>query len=189
MQPSTLDVDGKSYRVLDLPALFGDNLFRLPVVLRLLLENVVRNGAGEERDEAVAAIMKWLDSGTSEAEIPFQPNRILMHDTTSTPALVDIAAMRNALSEAGVDPSILNPQVPVDVSVDHSLAVEYFGESGAATRNLRLELRRNNERYTFLRWASKVLRDVRIHPPGTGIMHTINLEQLATVVSVLQRDG
>jgi aconitate hydratase len=189
MQSSILDVDGKSYRVLDLPALFGDNLFRLPVVLRLLLENVVRNGAGEERDEAVATIMKWLDSGTSEAEIPFQPNRILMHDTTSTPALVDIAAMRSALSEAGVDPSILNPQVPVDVSVDHSLAVEYFGESGAATGNLQLELRRNNERYTFLRWASKVLRGVRIHPPGTGIMHTINLEQLATVVSVLQRDG
>ena len=98
MQPSTLDVDGKSYRVLDLPALFGDNLFRLPVVLRLLLENVVRNGAGEERDEAVAAIMKWLDSGTIEAEIPFQPNRSLMHDTTSTPALVDIAALRNAVS-------------------------------------------------------------------------------------------
>jgi aconitate hydratase len=189
MQASTLDVDGKSYRVLDLPALFGDRLFRLPLVLRLLLENVVRNGAGEERDVTVAAIMQWLDSGTSEAEIPFQPNRILMHDTTSTPALVDIAAMRDALAEAGVDPSILNPQVPVDVSVDHSLAVEYFGTSNAAARNLQLELRRNKERYTFLRWASKVLRDVRIHPPGTGIMHTINLEQLATVVSTLQRDG
>lgn len=189
MQASTLEVGGKSYCILDLPALFGDNLYRLPVVLRLLLENVARNGVGQERDDALAALLKWLDSGTSEAEIPFQPNRILMHDTTSTPALVDIAAMRSSLAEAGVDPSVLNPQVPVDVSIDHSLAVEYFGQSDAAGNNLQLELRRNNERYTFLRWASKVLRDVRIHPPGTGIMHTINLEQLATVVSVIQRDG
>jgi aconitate hydratase len=110
-----------------------------------------------------------------------------MHDTTSTPALVDIAAMRDALAEAGLDPTVLNPVLPVDVSVDHSLAVEAYARADAATLNMQHEIRRNAERYRFLRWASQALRGVRIHPPGTGIMHTINLEQLATVVTTEQR--
>jgi aconitate hydratase len=112
-----------------------------------------------------------------------------MHDTTSTPALVDIAGMRDALAEAGWDPTALNPGLPVDISVDHSLAVEFYAQREAVDRNLQLEMRRNRERYGFLRWASKVMRGVRIHPPGTGIMHTINLEQLATVVTTEERDG
>src|SRR6202000_1865742 len=107
---------------------------------------------------------------------------------TSTPALVDIAGMRDTLAEAGVDPAALNPVLPVDSSVDHSLAVEYFARPDAAPENLALELKRNAERYRFLRWASKALTGVRIHPPGTGIMHTINLEQLATVVTTVERD-
>ncbi|SAK49043.1 aconitate hydratase [Caballeronia pedi] len=177
------------YRYVDLPALFGDRLTQLPVVLRLLLENVVRNTDGDEREAAVEGVLGWVERATSETEIAFQPNRVLMHDTTSTPALVDIAGMRDALAEAGADPSCLNPVLPVDSSVDHSLAVEYFAESDAAPRNLQLELKRNAERYRFLRWASKALTGVRIHPPGTGIMHTINLEQLATVVTTVERDG
>ena len=184
-----LRVGGTAFRVVDLPALFGDRLFALPIVLRLLLENVVRCMRGAERADAVAALFAWLDAGTSEAEIEFQPGRVLMHDTTSTPALVDIAAMRNALAEAGVDPARLNPVLPVDVSIDHSLAVEAYARPDAATLNLAHEMRRNRERYVFLRWASKALRGVRIHPPGTGIMHTINLEQLATVVTTEERDG
>ena len=112
-----------------------------------------------------------------------------MHDTTSTPALVDIAAMRDELAEAGVDPAVLKPQLPVDVSVDHSLAVEAYARPDAIRINMQHELRRNEERYRFLRWASKALPGVRIHPPGTGIMHTINLEQLATVVTTELRDG
>ncbi|WP_257993309.1 aconitate hydratase AcnA [Cupriavidus pauculus] len=178
-----------TYRYVDLPAMLGPSLARLPVVLRLLLENVARNMEGDERAAAIAAIVAWLDSGTSEAEIAFQPGRVLMHDTTSTPALVDIAAMRDALAEAGADPAALNPVLPVDASVDHSLAVEAFARPNAATENLRIEARRNAERYSFLRWASKALKGVRIHPPGTGIMHTINLEQLATVVTTQPRDG
>ncbi|KDP86263.1 aconitate hydratase [Cupriavidus sp. SK-3] len=178
-----------TYRFVDLPGVLGDTLRRLPVVLRLLLENVARNMEGDERDAAIAAIVRWLDHGTSEDEIAFQPGRVLMHDTTSTPALVDIAAMRDALAEAGADPDALNPVLPVDSSVDHSLAVEYFARPDAAGLNLDLETRRNAERYSFLRWASKALRGVRIHPPGTGIMHTINLEQLATVVTTVQRGG
>jgi aconitate hydratase len=178
-----------SFRFIDLASLFGSKLRRLPVVLRLLLENVVRNTEGSERTAAVAGILEWADHGTSEVEIPFQPSRVLMHDTTSTPALVDLAAMRDALAEAGADPTALNPVLPVDSSVDHSLAVEFFSRPDAAPLNLQLELERNEERYRFLRWASKAFARVRIHPPGTGIMHTINLEQLATVVSVEQRGG
>ncbi|WP_027799036.1 aconitate hydratase AcnA [Paraburkholderia dilworthii] len=184
-----LTVDGVPYRYVNLPGLFGDKLRELPVVLRLLLENVIRNMEGDERRQAVQGILAWTARGTSEVEIAFQPNRVLMHDTTSTPALVDIAGMRDALAEAGADPASLNPVLPVDSSVDHSLAVEYFARSDAAPLNLQLELRRNAERYRFLRWASKALKGVRIHPPGTGIMHTINLEQLATVVTTVERDG
>ena len=175
-------LNGAAHSCVDLPAMFGADYFRLPVVLRLLLENALRNMQGDERDAAVSALLRWLDHGTSDAEIAFQPGRVLMHDTTSTPALVDIAAMRDALAEAGRAPALLNPVLPVDVSVDHSLAVEAYAQTDAATQNLNLELRRNAERYRFLRWASKALSNVRIHPPGTGIMHTINLEQLATVV-------
>lgn len=178
-----------TYRYLNLPGMLGASLARLPVVLRLLLENAARNLEGDERAQAIAAVVAWLDTGTSEAEIAFQPGRVLMHDTTSTPALVDIAAMRDALAEAGADPDALNPVLPVDSSVDHSLAVEAFARPDAASQNLRIEAQRNAERYSFLRWASKALKGVRIHPPGTGIMHTINLEQLATVVTTQQRDG
>ena len=188
-EPVHFSVDHQSYAVVDLPALCGDKLQQLPVVLRLLLENAVRNMKGEERLLAVQSIFDWLETGTSEAEIAFQPGRVLMHDTTSTPALVDIAAMRNALAEAGVDPTVLNPGLQVDVSVDHSLAVEAYAKPNAATENLQHEIRRNSERYRFLRWASQVLKGVSINPPGTGIMHTINLEQLATVVTTEQKNG
>ncbi|SDE88299.1 aconitate hydratase AcnA [Phytopseudomonas seleniipraecipitans] len=177
-----LDIGADRYRYIDLPAICGDRLEKLPVVLRLMLENVVRNNDGAERDAYVAAIFDWLETGTSEAEIAFRPARVLMHDTTSTPALVDIAAMRDELAEAGADPALLNPTLPVDVSIDHSLAVEAYGRPDAATINMSYEIRRNQERYRFLRWASQSLDGVRINPPGTGIMHTINLEQLATVV-------
>ena len=181
--------DGTQFAIIDLPKLFGDQLDKLPVVMRLLLENVLRNMEGSERDVAVQSIFDWLSTKSSQAEIAFQPNRVLMHDTTSTPALVDIAAMRDALSEAGLNPELLNPSLPVDISIDHSLAVEEYGNKDAARFNLDLEIRRNKERYQFLRWASKALTNVKIHPPGTGIMHTINLEQLATVVTTQIRDG
>jgi aconitate hydratase len=184
-----LRLAGTEHLFLDLPVQFGSRLRQLPVVLRILLENVLRNTEGTERDACVAALFAWLATGRSEAEIAFQPGRVLMHDTTSTPALVDIAAMRDALAEAGADPTHLNPCLPVDVSVDHSLAVEAYARPDAAVVNLQHEMRRNAERYRFLRWAAQELHNVRIHPPGTGIMHTINLEQLATVVSMEERDG
>jgi aconitate hydratase len=180
---------GRQLAFVDLPRAFGERLAQLPWVLRVMLENVVRNMEGGERQAAVDHLFEWLRDGKSTAEIAFQPSRVLMHDTTSTPALVDIAAMRDALSEAGADPTLLNPGLPVDVSVDHSLAVDAYARPDAFDANLRSEMRRNEERYRFLRWASKALGNVRIHPPGTGIMHTINLEQLATVVTIEERDG
>ncbi len=186
---TAVELAGRSGQLIDLPALFGQRFTRLPMVLRLLLENVLRCSGGSERRTAAQAMLAWLDKGTSQAEITFQPGRVLMHDTTSTPALVDIAAMRDALHEAGVDPTLLNPVLPVDVSVDHSLAVEVYARRDAPQLNLAREMQRNAERYTFLRWAAQALRGVRIHPPGTGIMHTINLEQLATVVTTEQRGG
>ncbi|SNT08112.1 aconitase [Noviherbaspirillum humi] len=186
---SSLNVGGERYAFIDLPSRFGARVHQLPVVLRILLENVLRNTSGAEQDAAVAALFDWLERGSSEAELAFQPGRILMHDTTSTPALVDVAAMRDEVAEAGGDPSILNPVLPVDVSVDHSLAVEAYGRADAAVINMGHEIRRNGERYRFLRWAAGTLNHVRIHPPGTGIMHTINLEQLATVVTTQDLDG
>jgi aconitate hydratase len=181
-------VTGRHHRIVDLPAAAGGNLGRLPHILRIMLENVLRN-AGGDAPRARAAILKWLDRGRSEEEIPFLPGRVMMHDTTCGPALVDIAGMRASLAEAGYDPSSLNPVLPVDVSTDHSLAVDVFGTPDALRRNMEREFGRNAERYRFMKWATRALTGVRIHPPGTGIMHTLNLERLATVVTTTERDG
>ncbi len=187
--PTVLTLAGESARVADLAGAFGPDLARLPLVLRVLLENLLRCTQGDERRAGRAALRAWLATGSSEAEIAFQPGRVLMHDTTSTPALVDIAAMRDVLAQAGADPRQLNPRLPMEVSVDHSLAVQVHAQADAPAVNLAHEMRRNQERYRFLRWAAGTLRGVHINPPGTGIMHTLNMEQLATVVSREQRDG
>jgi aconitate hydratase len=185
---ATLSAAGKTYRIADIASVAGKDLAQLPVILRILLENVLRN-AGEERDEAVAAIRDWLRNGTSECEIAFQPSRILMHDTTCGPALVDIAGLRASLAEAGGDPKKLNPVLPVDVSTDHSIGVDVFARKDAIKQNMQHELTRNAERYRFMKWATSALSGVRVHPPGTGIMHTLNLERLASVVTGFDRDG
>ena len=176
------------YRVADIAGAAGDDLERLPVILRILLENVLRN-TRENSDAAVSAIRGWLKHGRSECEIAFLPSRVLMHDTTCGPALVDIAAMRSSLAEAGGDPNRLNPVLPVDVSTDHSIGVDFFGRADAMKLNIEHEFKRNAERYRFMKWATRALDGVRVHPPGTGIMHTLNLERLATVVTRFSRDG
>jgi aconitate hydratase len=174
-------IAGEQRKLADLAGFAGEKLQRLPWVLRILLENALRHDPGDLA--TVRPILAWLDKGSSSAEIPFYPARLLMHDTTCVPALVDIAAMRSELSEAGHDPARLNPQLPIDVSVDHSIAVDYFGTPNALERNMTQEIQRNAERYRLLKWATRALRGVRVHPPGTGIMHTMNLELLATVVT------
>ncbi|WHO72393.1 aconitate hydratase AcnA [Rhizobium sp. BT03] len=185
---SKLEINGVRYDFIDLPAEVGADLARMPYIHRILLENVLRTG-GEDAERSKAAIVDWLASGQSEVEIPFLPNRVLMHDTTCGPALVDIAGLRSALAEAGGDPALLNPVVPVDVSTDHSVAVDAFATSAAMERNMTREYQRNGERYSFMKWATNTLAGFRVHPPGTGIMHTLNLERLATTATALQSDG
>lgn len=182
---TTIPVEGGALRLIDLPAAAEGRLTRLPHIHRLLLENVLR-AAGDAAGPARGAILDWLETGRSTAEIPFLPGRVLMHDTTCGPALVDIAGMRDCLAEAGFDPGKLNPLLPIDVSTDHSLAVDAFATPDARLRNLQNEYRRNGERYRFMKWATQALSNFRVHPPGTGIMHTLNLERLATVVSVVK---
>jgi aconitate hydratase A / 2-methylisocitrate dehydratase len=186
--PATLASGGRTYRIVDLRATAGRAFERLPCILRILLENVARRG-GEDAAAAVQAIRDWADTGRSDAAIPFHPARVLMHDTTCGPALVDIAAMRSALAEAGGDPGRLNPVLPIDISTDHSIAVDAWGTPDALTHNMRREMQRNVERYRLMKWATHALAGVRVHPPGTGIMHTLNLERLATVVGVTEGDG
>lgn len=183
-----LKVAGGEYRIVDLRAAAGADLERLPHIHRILLENVLRT-AGADAPRAKEAILDWLVTGRSEEELPFLPGRVLMHDTTCGPALVDIAAMRSALSEAGGDPAWLSPVLRVDVSTDHSVAVDAFGVPDALARNMNNELDRNAERYRFMKWATNALADFHVHPPGTGIMHTLNLEKLATVATIVERDG
>ncbi len=187
--PATVAIGDIAYRHVDLAALLGPNLARVPWVIRVLVENLARTGSASELAAALAAVADWLEAGASEAEIAFRPGRVLMHDTTCVPALVDIAAMRDALAEAGHDPSLLNPVLRVDVSIDHSVAVDAFAVPDALARNMATEISRNAERYRMMKWAAANLRGFRVHPPGTGIMHTLNLEQLATVITETERDG
>ncbi|HEV7307445.1 aconitate hydratase AcnA [Ensifer sp.] len=175
-------------KAVDLHEAFGPSLAQLPWLMRIFLENVIRSGSLETA-AVKDAFTDWLKDGHSEVEIPFHPGRVLMHDTTCVPALVDIAAMRDAVAEAGGDPSLLSPVLPVDVSVDHSVAVDWYGRPDAREYNMERELERNAERYRLMKWATGALPGVRVHPPGTGIMHTVNLEQLATVIAVEDRNG
>ncbi|MFC7555331.1 aconitate hydratase [Pseudoroseomonas wenyumeiae] len=167
----------------------AEALARMPWCHRILLENVMRQPEAAQRAAGRAALLDWLQTGQSEAEIPFAPSRILMHDTTCGPALVDIAAMRDVLAQAGGDPRRLNPAVPVATSTDHSLPVDVSARPDAVQANMANEMARNAERYRFMKWAAGTVNGFRVFPPGTGIMHTINLERLATVVSTEIRDG
>ena len=182
----TISFDTETWRCTDLPGLLGGRLRRLPHVLRMLAENHLRETG--DAGPLVDALDAWLAGESTGFEFAFRPNRILMHDTTCTPALADIAGLRDAIAEAGGDPAALSPQLPVEVSVDHSLAVDSFATNKAFALNATKEITRNRERYAFLKWASANMEGVRVNPPGTGIMHTINLEQLATVLE-LRPDG
>ncbi|CDX33863.1 aconitate hydratase 1 [Mesorhizobium sp. SOD10] len=179
---------GRQLTAIDMRKALGSKFERLPFVLRVLLENNLRHQP-HEAERLVEVFSQWLRLGESQAEIPFHPGRLLMHDTTCVPALVDIASMRDAIAEAGGDPALLAPRIRVDVSVDHSIGVDRFGTADALRFNLAKELERNAERYRLMKWATKALPGLSVHPPGTGIMHTINLEQLATVVAIEQRDN
>jgi len=165
----------------------GISLDRLPFSIRILLENAVRNVDGFlVHEEDVEAIGRWKPKPEGR-EIPYKPARVVLQDFTGVPAVVDLAAMRSAVARMGGDPEKINPVIPADLIIDHSVQVDYFGTAYAFFKNVDLEYQRNRERYVLLKWAQKAFKNFRVVPPGTGIIHQVNLEYLAEVVIV--RDG
>ena len=160
------------------------DLARAPVTLKILLENVLRHAGGPLVGPAdVEALAAWRPGTTTSAEIPFMPARVILQDFTGVPAIVDLAAMRDAMADLGGDPARVNPLVPADLVIDHSVQVDAFGTPAAFAFNVDREYERNGERYQLLRWAQTAFRGLRVVPPGTGIVHQVNLEFLATVVA------
>ena len=178
----------KTYAYYSLPAAEEAGLAgvsRLPVSMKVLLENLLRNEDGVSvSEDDLKAIAAWIDNkGAVEHEISFRPARVLMQDFTGVPAVVDLAAMRDAMAKLGGDPSKINPLNPVDLVIDHSVMVDYFGtRQGLRPRTSSSEYERNLERYRFLRWGSSAFNNFRVVPPGTGICHQVNLEYLAQTV-------
>jgi len=181
-----LDVGGKTYVYFSLPEAEKNGLegiSKLPFSLKVLLENLLRHEDGNTvKAEDIRACAEWLKTKTSTHEIAYRPARVLMQDFTGVPAVVDLAAMRDAMSAMGGDPAKINPLVPVDLVIDHSVMVDYFGTADAFKRNVQKEYERNQERYSFLRWGAGAFDNFRVVPPGTGICHQVNLEYLAQTV-------
>src|SRR6266481_8802393 len=156
---------------------------RLPFSMKVLLENLLRHEDGRSvSKEDIQACAQWLKTKSSEREIAFRPARVLMQDFTGVPAVVDLAAMRDAMKNLGGDPQKINPLVPVDLVIDHSVIVDAFGNGQALARNVELEYQRNGERYRFLKWGQGTFSNFRVVPPGTGICHQVNLEFLAQTI-------
>ena len=183
----TLTVDGRSYEYYSLPEAEKNGLpgiSKLPFSMKVLLENLLRHEDGRTVTKAdITAMAEWLeDTGKAGKEIGFRPARVLMQDFTGVPAVVDLAAMRDGMSALGGDPDKINPLVPVDLVIDHSVIVDEFGSAKALGRNVQLEYERNGERYNFLKWGQGAFKNFRVVPPGTGICHQVNLEYLAQTV-------
>src|SRR5215831_11749607 len=181
-----LKVGSKTYAYYSLPTAEKNGLksiSRLPFSMKVLLENLLRNEDGRSiTKEDIQAVAQWLKTKTSEREIAFRPARVLMQDFTGVPAVVDLAAMRDAMKMLGGDPKKINPLVPVDLVIDHSVVVNFFGSNTAFKKNVDEEYKQNQERYRFLKWAQRSFEDFRVVPPGTGICHQVNLEYLSQTV-------
>jgi aconitate hydratase len=163
---------------------------RLPYSIKILLEAALRNCDGfKVTEQDVKALAGWDPKQTSDKEVPFMPGRVVLQDFTGVPCIVDLAALRTTLAMLGGDPKRINPLVPCDLVIDHSVQVDAFGNAGAMTENSRLEFERNRERYEFLRWGSKAFNNFRLVPPATGIVHQVNLEYLASVVMTRKENG
>ena len=189
---SKLKVGGKEYEIYRLDALdkSGVSTKHLPFSLRILLENLLRTeDARNVRAEDIRALASWNSNTKSEKEIAFTPSRVLMQDFTGVPAVVDLAAMRDAMTALGGNPSLINPLQPAELVIDHSVQVDEFGKPQAFALNAELEFMRNKERYAFLRWGQDAFRNMAIVPPDTGIVHQVNLEFLARVVFVKESPG
>jgi aconitate hydratase len=182
----TLKVGSKTYVYFSLPAAEKNGLkgiSKLPYSMKVLLENLLRNEDGRTvKKDDILAVVKWLKKRTLEHEIAFRPARVLMQDFTGVPAVVDLAAMRNAMQNLGGDADKINPLVPVDLVIDHSVIVNFFGDNKAFAKNVVEEYKQNQERYEFLKWGQKAFSNFSVVPPGTGICHQVNLEYLAQTV-------
>ena len=182
----TLKVGAKTYEYFSLPDAEKNGLSgisKLPLSLKVLLENLLRYEDGRSvKADDIRAVAEWLKTRSSTREIAYRPARVLMQDFTGVPAVVDLAAMRDAMKHLGGDPSKINPLVPVDLVIDHSVMVDYFGTADSFQRNVEREYERNKERYEFLRWGAGAFNNFRVVPPGTGICHQVNLEYLAQSV-------
>jgi aconitate hydratase len=188
-----LKVGSESYDIFSLPRLEQagfKNISRLPISLKVLLENLLRQEDNHHVNKAdIQALANWNPKAKPDKEIAFMPARVLMQDLTGVPAVVDLAAMREAMKRLGGDPKKINPLAPVDLVIDHSVQVDYFGSPDAFHKNSELEFERNVERYAFLRWGQGAFDNFRLIPPDTGICHQVNLEYLAPVVFRAKKDG
>ena len=185
---STLDVDGRDYEIYRLDAVPG--LERLPYSLKVLAENLLRteDGANITADH-VRALAAWDPAAEPDTEIQFTPARVVMQDFTGVPCIVDLATMREAVADLGGDPEVINPLNPAEMVIDHSVQIDSFGLPGSLERNKEREYERNSERYQFLRWGQGALSNFRVVPPGTGIVHQVNIEYLARIVFTHEADG
>ena len=185
---STLDVDGRDYEIYRLDAVPG--LERLPYSLKVLAENLLRteDGANITADH-VRALAAWDPAAEPDTEIQFTPARVVMQDFTGVPCIVDLATMREAVADLGGDPEVINPLAPAEMVIDHSVQIDSFGLPGSLERNKEREYERNSERYQFLRWGQGALSNFRVVPPGTGIVHQVNIEYLARIVFTHEADG
>src|SRR5436309_7398504 len=183
---ATLEVGGRSYEIFRLDALQSKyDVARLPFSLKVLLENLLRNEDGDAvTSEQIEMLAQWNASAEPTEEIAFTPARVVMQDFTGVPAVVDLAAMRDAMRDMGDDPVKINPLVPAELVIDHSVQVDAFGSRQAFQRNAELEFERNQEGYASLRWGQGAFDNFKVVPPDTGIVHQVNLEYLARVVFV-----
>ena len=188
----TLTVGGQSYDYFSLKAAseqIGD-ISRLPYSMKVLLENLLRHEDGRSvSTDDIKSLVQWVQDRTSTREIAYRPARILLQDFTGVPAVVDLAAMRDAVTSFNADPQLINPLSPVDLVIDHSVMVDHFGTENAFDKNVELEYERNGERYEFLRWGQTAFDNFRVVPPGTGICHQVNLEYLAQTVWTSENNG
>ena len=188
----TLQVGGQSYDYFSLKAAseqIGD-ISRLPYSMKVLLENLLRHEDGRSvSTDDIKALAQWVQDRRSDREIAYRPARILLQDFTGVPAVVDLAAMRDAVTGFNADPQLINPLSPVDLVIDHSVMVDHFGTDSSFEKNVELEYERNGERYEFLRWGQTAFDNFRVVPPGTGICHQVNLEYLAQTVWTSENGG
>src|SRR5512139_2366025 len=186
----SLTVGSQSYEFFSLPAIHGHDLGRLPYSLKILLENLLRfeDGVNVTRDD-IEALLKWDAKAAPSHEIAFTPARVIMQDFTGVPAIVDLAAMREAMVKLGGNPQEINPLAPAELVIDHSVQVDEYGAADSLRKNSTIEFERNGERYSFLRWGQTAFRNFKVVPPSTGIVHQVNVEHLARVVFSEDKDG